>query len=297
MLFLCMERKVVAIDLGGTKLASAVVDSSGSILARRRCASTGSIPEIAGEAAAVLAEAGLNWDEVSGAALILPGIYNPRTGRAWAPNVWGTDEVPIAGPLGEAIPVRLRIASDRSGYVLGESWLGAAAGLSDVVFLAIGTGIGAGILSGGRILEGTGGVAGAVGWFSLSSEFREAYANMGCQEAEAAGPAVARRAGAVSAENAAELARAGDVKAQAAFAEAARYLGAGVANLISTLNPEMVVVGGGLMHASDLLLDPIRREAGRWAQPIAFRQTRIEMTALGDDAGLLGAARLALDAE
>jgi len=91
-----------------------------------------------------------------------------------------------------------------------------------------------------------------------------------------------------------EAARRNDAPARQVLEETARYLAMGVANVISMLNPQMIVLGGGLLRAGSLLLEPIRRETLRWAQPLAARQVRIELTQLGEDAGLLGAARLAL---
>ncbi|MCC7154158.1 MAG: ROK family protein [Bryobacterales bacterium] len=286
-------RHLLALDLGGTKLATAIVTPDGEILHRGQVPAAGSPESISAEAHRQAAESGIPWSGIAAAGLIVPGIYSPRTGMAWAPNLWGFGEVPL-GALQGSLPVPLHIASDRSGYVLGETWLGAARGLRDVVFLSIGTGIGAGILCGGQLVEGHGGVAGAVGWWSLSPVMKEAYRAAGCWESEAAGPAVARLSGCATAEEAASRARSGDVAARAAFDAAARWIGAGVANLISVFNPEMVILGGGLLRAADLLLEPVRAAAAQWAQPVAFRQTRIELTQLGENAGLLGAARLAL---
>lgn len=283
-------RPVIAIDLGGTKLSAAVVDPEGNLLLRRKRPATNLFDEIAAEAAAAVSAAALSWSGIAAAGLILPGIFNPCNGRAWAPNLWGAQEVPARDELQRRIPVPLALASDRSGCVLGETWLGAARGLRDVVFVAIGTGVGAGFLAAGNVIEGSAGVAGAVGWWTLGRR-------AGSWESQAAGPAVARKAGCPTAEEAATLARAGHPRALAAFAEAAEWIGAGVANLISCLNPEMVVLGGGLLQAGDLLVDPIRRAAARTAQPVSFPCTRIELTQLGENAGLFGAARLALRQE
>jgi glucokinase len=227
--------------------------------------------------------------------IIVPGIFDKRTGEAWAPNLWGHAHVPLLAELHRALEVSITIDSDRAGCVLGEQWLGAARGLDDVVFLAVGTGIGAGIVSGGRLLDGSGGIAGAVGWFAVNPQPREEYGRVGCWEAEAAGPALARRLNASSAEEVVAAARNGDSFALAAVEETARYLGLGIANLVSVLNPEMIVLGGGLMQAGDLFLPAIRRVMPVWAQPVAARQVRIELTQLGEDAGLLGAARLAFN--
>lgn len=312
-------RRALAIDLGGTKASFAVVDAAGGVLSRSKRPSKEkeqalAFDAIVESAAETARDAGCELRDLTAVGVVVPGIYRSATGRAWAPNLWGWDEVPLYDELQGRMPVPVRIDSDRSGYVLGEQWLGAARGFRDAVFLAVGTGIGAGIIADGRLIRGSAGMAGAVGWFAVDPRWRPQYAKVGCLEAEAAGPGVAARvvrliaegrpsslaaAGRtatpdLTAERVAEAARAGDAVAVAAIQEAARYLGMGVANLVSALNPEIVVMGGGLMTAADLLLEPIRAEARRWAQPLAVDQVRIELTQLGEDAGLLGAARLAL---
>jgi glucokinase len=289
----------LAIDLGGTKASFAVIDSSGAVLSRSKRpshegAAAMSFDALATAATGTVHAAGLAWTDVRAAGVVVPGIYDTATGRAWAPNLWGRGEVPLLAELRERLPIPVVIDSDRSGYVLGEAWQGAARGCTDVVFLAVGTGIGAGILSNGRLVRGSGGIAGAVGWFALDPRWREDYGRMGSFEAEAAGPALARRAGAASSEEVAEAARRGDPAACRAVDETVEWLAMGTANLISALDPQIVVLGGGLMQAADLFLEPLRHAARRWAQPIAARRCRIELTRLGEDAALFGAARLAL---
>lgn len=298
---------VVALDFGGTKLAVAAVAPDGRVLARAKApvchegvaACARQAAEMAG---AGLQQAGLTWPGIASAGACVPGIYYADRGEAWAPNLWGWDAVPLRDELSAVIPAPVTIDSDRSAYVLGEAWLGAARGLTDVVFLAIGTGIGAGILSGGRVIRGAQGIAGAVGWFALKPGRNELYRRTGCFESEAAGPVVARRYAertgstqSLAAEAVCAAARSGDADAITVLEETAVWLGMGIANLISTLNPQMVVLGGGLMHAGDLMIDTIRRTVLDWAQPLAARDARIELSRLGEDAGLMGAARLALD--
>jgi len=291
---------VLAIDLGGTKLAAAVVDREGSILSvrhtpiRKKFGET--VEQIADEASAAVEASGLGWHRILRAGVIVPGVVRAADGTAWAPNLWGDEEVYLLRELSHRLPVPILLDSDRAGYVLGEQWRGAARGLNDVVFVAMGTGIGAGIISGGRLIRGVGGIAGAVGWMALNPRFDERYSSVGCWEAEAAGPAVARHAGRASAREAAAEARRGDETCVCALHGAASYIAMGIANLISIFNPQSVVLGGGLMHAADLLLEPIQREVMRWAHPKAAAQARIELSQLGDQAGLLGAAKLAIDA-
>lgn len=282
---------VLAVDFGGTKTTIAVVDDRGNVAARVKMPAADALDDSVQQIASALE----GFGEVSAIGVIVPGIYSSMTGRAWCPNLWGPDEVPLGDTLRARVHVPLAIDSDRAGYVLGESWLGAARGLRDVVFVAIGTGIGAGILSAGRVLSGAHGIAGAVGWFALDPDWKEDYGRSGCWEAEAAGPAIARRVSAADAATVVKGARADDPAAREALARMAAYTGMGVANLISAFNPEMVVLGGGIMQgAADLLLAGIRAETSRWAQPIAASRCRIELTHLGEDAGLFGAARLAL---
>lgn len=281
-------KTVLAVDLGGTKTAIARVDEHGEIHDRRALPAAHTLDDSVAQIADACGSA-------AAAGIIVPGIYTPATGCAWCPNLWGPSDVPLRDALRGRIPAEVFIDSDRSGYVLGESWLGAARGVRHVVFVSIGTGIGVGILSDGILVRGAGGIAGAAGWFALDPQWKDEYARVGCWEAEAAGPAVARLARLPDAPAVVAAARGGDASAGDVLHRAARYTAMGVANLISALNPEVVVLGGGLMTgAGDLLLDAIRAEVPRWAQPIAASRCRIELTQLGETAGLLGAARLAL---
>ncbi|HEV3486932.1 MAG TPA: ROK family protein [Vicinamibacterales bacterium] len=280
-------KTVLAVDLGGTKTATARVSEDGSVREGRVVGAAhtvdASMEQIAGA-----------FESVDAIGIIVPGIYTRSTGRAWCPNLWGTDDVPLLDAVRARVPVPVYIDSDRAGYVLGEAWLGAARGLRHVLFVSIGTGIGVGILADGVVVQGAAGIAGATGWFALTPEWKDVYARVGCWEAEAAGPAVARLAGLADGPAVVAAARGGDRSALAVLHHAARYTGMGIANLISTFNPEVVVLGGGLaMGAADLMLDVIRAEVRRWAQPIAAETCRIELSQLGERAGLLGAARLA----
>jgi glucokinase len=281
---------VLAVDLGGTKTTVARVDETGAISQRVKVPAARTVDE------SVLQIAG-QVDRAAAVGIIVPGIYTPSTGRAWCPNLWGPDEVPLLDRLRGRVSVPVVIDSDRAGSVLGEAWLGAARGLRDVVFVAIGTGIGVGILSEGRGVRGAHGIAGAAGWFALDPRWIGPYAATGCWEAEAAGPGIARAFGKGDAATVVEAARDGDPGASVILDRAAAYTGMGVANLVSVLNPEAIVLGGGFgLALADLRLDRIRAEVRRWAQPLAAERCRLEVSQLGEDAALLGAARFALDA-
>jgi glucokinase len=324
------------IDVGGTKIASALFTRTGGILGKAKVPiDRAGGDRAAGQVGEAIVSLGKTAARVGGRILAvgisIPGIVYAATGRVWAPNIPGWDLYPLlekiaqaSGPgkpggdrPGHVAPAHIPIVleSDRSAYVAGEAWRGAAAGAADAVFLAVGTGIGAGILTGGRLVHGHEGIAGAVGWFGLNPDFKPAYAAMGCFEAEASGNSVGRKAREllnagrpsimkdiaggsvdnVTAETVAAAARKKDSLAIEVVAEAVRYLAMGIANIVSILNPEVVVLGGGLFQAEDVFLEPVRREFRKWAQPLAAEKVRVELSALGEDAGLYGCGKLAWD--
>lgn len=284
-------KHVLAVDIGGTKTATAWVDENGQISHRRRSPSCGNMLDCAGAIREALAEAP---EEPAAIGIIVPGIFDSKTGTAWCPNLWGREQVPLRAALEDQLGHTVVVDSDRTGYVLGECWVGVARGLKDVVFVSIGTGIGVGIKSGGHVVRGAHGIGGAAGWMAVGPDWREEFARVGGWEALSAGPAIAKAYGAANAEAVVAAAKTGDCRAVEILESAARYSGRGVANLVSMLNPEMVVLGGGvLLGAAEWMLEIIRDGMKMWAQPVSSRVCKVEMTTLGEDAGLLGAAWLA----
>lgn len=308
---------VIGIDLGGTKVAAALFSASGEILARDDAQLAGRDGSAVGAlvTGAALRLLDASSDAVTAVGVAVPGIFRSGSGTVWAPNIPGWDDYPLAeelaGALGGDVPVR--IDSDRACGILGESWRGAAQGCRDAVFLVVGTGIGAGILVDGRVLRGHGDIAGAIGWLALSRPYQPAYVGVGCFEHHASGTGlatVARQrlsaeagyAGSLRGLNAALAAphvfaayEAGDAVATSVLDDAVAYWGMAVANLVSLLNPEIILFGGGVFGPAARFLDRIRAEAARWAQPIAMTQVRLALAALGSEAVLYGAGRLALD--
>jgi glucokinase len=317
------------VDVGGTKIASALFDADGGMTARAKVAVDASggdraAAQVSAEVRRLGEAAAAAGGRLRAVGVCVPGIAYGATGRVWAPNIPGWDMYPLLEKIGRAEKEKGRVPeghapivleSDRSAYVMGEAWRGAAAGAADAVFLAVGSGIGAGILAGGRLVRGHEDIAGAVGWFGLDPEFRPEYAAMGCFEAEASGNSVGRKARerlaaghpslmteiaggrieSVTAETVAEAARRRDPLALEVAAGAARYLAMGIANIVSLLDPEVVVLGGGLFRAADVFFEPVRREFRKWAQPVAAEKVRLVLSALGEDAGLYGCGRLAWD--
>ena len=291
---------VLALDLGGTKLAAALFDSDGAVLQRA------TFP-IAGRAGAdvgstiLLAVRTLTADaQPAAVGVAVPGIYRSATGTVWAPNIPGWDDYPLLAELTAALgSVPVVIESDRTCYILGEVWRGNARGARNAVFLAVGTGIGAGILIDGRVVRGQQDIAGAIGWLALDRPYHEHYKGCGCFEYYAAGPGIARAArqrglDGATAESVFEAGDAGDERAQEVITQAVGYWGMAVGNLVSLLNPEVIVFGGGVFGPAASLLDAIYDEALKWAQPISIRHVKLVASALGSDAGIYGAAYSAL---
>ena len=225
----------------------------------------------------------------------VPGIYRTATGTVWAPNISGWDDYPLLDELSSVTNAPIAIESDRTCYVMGEAWRGNARGARNAVFIAVGTGIGAGILADGRVLRGQHDIAGATGWLVLDGEYRDEYAACGNFEFHASGPGIARAAGTRDAQEAFDAFTRGDAQATHAVKSAVSYWGRAVANLVSLFNPEIIVFGGGVFGPAVSLIEDIRAEAARWAQPISMRQVRLCASALGSDAGVFGAAAAAFN--
>jgi glucokinase len=293
---------ILALDVGGTKVAGALFSHDGTMLQRAEVALESRGGAEVGQLIIDLARRLGMRAPLEAAGVGVPGIYRSRTRTVWAPNIAGWEDYPLLDELQTALgpQVPCTVDSDRSCYIMGEVWQGSARGARDAIFLAVGTGIGAGILTDGRVLRGHQDIAGAIGWLALDRPFRAAYRECGCFEFHASGPGIARAAQARGMTDCTtrDVFRAyaeHDPIAVDVIAQAVSCWGMAVANLVSLFNPEVIVFGGGVFGPATALLDRIREEALRWAQPISIQQVELRPSALGHDAGLYGAARVALD--
>lgn len=293
-----MERFVVAVDLGGTKIAAACIGIAGATT--HHCVAP--TPREGGDA--VVASIidlirQLPFEKACAIGVDVPGLAY-ADGSVWAPNLPGWKRLPLGPMLRAHFKLPTLIDSDRNAFVTGEAWQGAARNCRDVVFLALGTGIGAGIISGGRLLRGSRELAGCLGWMTVGHRYLSEYKNVGCLESHLGGPGIARGASrmcktAVTTHELVELARRGDSEAKKAMAQTGHYLGLALANLVSILDPEMIVIGGGIAAAGNLLLAPARETMRQWAQPLSGKQVRIVRSRLGTRAALFGMAKMAFD--
>jgi glucokinase len=235
----------------------------------------------------------------------------------WAPNIPGWESYPLQKEVEDLLDnpnIKVNIAGDRSCYILGETWKGAARGATDAVFISVGTGIGMGILANGQIIDGHAGISGAAGWLALDMKYEEDNAQYGCFESNASGNGIARCAQRllkeetsfpesilkdhpvenITAREVFDAWAKNDPLAVQIMDRAVQLWGMAAANVVSLFNPEMIIWGGGVFGPATRLIPRIYEEAVRWAQPIAIRQVRFEVSQLGGDAGLYGAGRLAI---
>lgn len=300
---------LLGIDIGGTKIAGGLVDAAeGRVLLAER------VPTRAEEGgAAVLARAlALARALREGAAargLAAPvavgvgagGQIDPETGLVVSATdvLPGWAGTPLRAAFAEALALPVAVDNDVNALAVGEGRFGAGKGYGNLVFLALGTGVGGAILVGGRLHHGAHGAGGEVGHLVLVPDGLPCTCGgRGCLEQYASGPALRRTfralgGGDEDADLAEQARRDPDGPAARAIAGLGEWLGLGLASLVNVLDPDRVIVGGGLAALGDLLLDPARRVLEERALP-ALRRCPILPAALGSDASIIGAASLAL---
>ena len=313
----------LGIDLGGTKILTAVADTQGKMLSRDHSIT----PAIEGQKAvvkSVLESVGraLNQAHVAAADLAAiglgaPGLSNPETGILFtSPNLPGWKDVPLRDIIEKELGKKAFLINDANAAAVGELHFGAGRGARNFIYITVSTGIGGGIIINGKVYSGSAGTAGEVGHMVIDDEGPVCNCgNRGCWETLASGTALARearhriKAGAntsilkyadgnidkINAEAIHEAAQAGDKLANELIARTAYYLGIGLANLINIFNPEVIVIGGGLSNIGDMLLKPAFKEAGRRAFKQAYQSVRFARAELGRNSGALGAATFALE--
>ncbi len=301
------QTAILGIDLGGTKISGAIFNSSGIRLSKEKIL----IHQRQGEQVAGLIvnlisvlqerckDLGLM---LTGIGIAVPGIYYQQTGTVWAPNIPGWESFALFQHLRENMDPEIKVAidNDRACYILGETWKGAAVGCKHAIFMAVGTGIGAGILVNGSILRGQSDIAGAIGWMALTDHFMPPYNHHGCFEHHASGNGIAWVANEhtkqkLTAEEVFELHAQGDPMAVSVIEQAIIYWGKATANLVSLFNPEIIIFGGGVFGPALEFLPEIYQEATRWAQPVSIKEVQFLKSSLGSEAGLYGAASLVKD--
>jgi len=312
---------VIGVDLGGSKLLAGAVD--GGLVVRHRAHRTvGGLGQ--GELLDTIVDAvreamlGASSDApVLGVGFGIPSLVDRARGSSLHSVHLPLEGVPFRDLMAERLAVPVFVDNDANAAMLAEWRFGAARGAADAVLLTLGTGIGGGLVVGGRIVRGARGLAGELGHVPVERDGPPCGPGCparGCLEAVASGTALAREALSAARRGprtglgralgrglditgalCVELAHDGDAEAQAVVAEVGRRLGVGIAGLANVFDPEVVVVGGGVMAAGELLLGPAREVLAARALPPLGSLVRVEPARFGAESGMVGAAGLALE--
>ena len=299
-----MAEYSIGIDLGGTNLRAAAIDRSGAMLGKI----AGSTHLSAGREAVIADMVGAihklreqcGAQGLAGVGVGTPGFIIMEKGViTGSPNMPGFDNFPIRDEIERQLGAPVALENDANAAALGEKWMGAGRNYDDLVLLTLGTGIGGGIISGGKVLHGFVGMAGELGHTTVSPTGNPCgCGNQGCLEKHASATAVvamARMMGLgdnLTSEAVYQLAAGGDEKAKAVFVAMGQALGTALATLVSIFNFPLYLLSGGMLPAWDLFAPTMLAECRRRSFVFRNTDTRIEKATLGNEAGLYGAAYL-----
>ncbi len=297
-----------AVDIGGTKIAVGVVNDEGKVLARRECptdADRGYRYALANIRNMLEATARGANTQVSGIGIGSTGPVDPITGEFGEVNFFPNwkGENPVRD-LAEIFQVKVAMENDADAAALGEAGWGAGRNKARLLYVTVGTGIGTGLLVDGQIYRGVDGSHPEIGHHLVDPSGPLCVCGFhGCWESLAAGPAITawlekeapndyRHRDDLSAKRIFELAAAGDDWARRAIDREIRYLGLGLANLVTLFTPDAIVLGGSVMKSASLFLEDIRRIIGECCRLVPFEKVELTLASLGEDANLIGAARV-----
>jgi len=308
------ESSFIGIELSESKLRAATVNSEGVITERREAAleADGLVSQLA----QLVKELRQNTSGIEAVGVAIPGLVNRQTDQVVASrDLPAIVREGLHQELIEATGLRFELENDANAAAYGEFKVGAGRGGRDLFYITIGDGIGGAIILDGKLWTGASGLAGEVGHITIDTEGEECECgNTGCLETVASAPNIVRRANErlnrdstsslsklamnkdFTADDLAHEAKEGDDFSLMMIERTGKYIGTGVASVINLLNIERIVLGGGVMQAGDLILNPIIQEAKRRAFQPSFEATEILAATLGDDAATIGAAMLARDA-
>jgi glucokinase len=312
-----LEAKLVfAADLGGTHLRGALVDQRGTIHVQlKQETPKESSPDCIVKAlveAAADCQRQLGIDRIKVASILVPGTLDRKNEIVvHAPNLQSLDHFSLKGALEGKFRLPVLLENDANAAAVGEMWLGAARGARNIICITLGTGVGGGIILDGKLWRGSDGSAGEIGHTTVDpfGGPQCKCGNTGCLEMFASATAIVRmtRAGlnrfpksmlqdqCLTAEKVYNAGKTGDELALEVFKSVGEYLGVAAANLINILGPEVIVIGGGVANAWDLFENHMREQIRMRAFPSLSQHVKIKPAECGDNAGLLGAARLAFD--
>lgn len=311
--------KRIGIDVGGTNVKIALVDDSGKIIysnsvpTRAEMGYEYTVNNIKQAIYDLLKETKLEAKEIEGIGFGFPGQVDYKSGVVrLAPNIPGWVDVPIAKMIEDEFHIPTRVDNDVRCAALGELKYGAGKGCENLICITVGTGIGSGLIVNGKLVRGASNAAGEIGHIKLQIHDGPicGCGDTGCMEAFASGPAIVAMAeeyilggkstkyremangGDITPFIVAEAAKAGDPVARRIFSRIGEYIGIGMASVVNLLNPEKIIIGGGVADAGDILLDPLKDTLKKRAMKIAGETVEVVPAQLGNTAGVIGASLL-----
>src|SRR6185503_5552915 len=303
---------VFAVDLGGTHLRVALVDDTGRILTQTKQETPQA--DSAESVVAALVDVAQQWEShkqaVVAASIMVPGaVDSDNSVVLQSPNLPSLVNYALKAELERRLGWPVFLENDANAAAVGEMWVGAARGCRDVVSVTLGTGVGGGVILDGKLWRGSHGSAGEIGHTTVDpfSELKCKCGNTGCLELFASATAIVRmtreslasfpssrlKSCELTAEKVYQAGRDGDELALAVFKRFGMYLGIGLANLINLIDPQIIVIAGGAVNGWDLFAAEMYRQVEERAFRTTAQQVKIARAECGDNAGLLGAARLA----
>ncbi|MCY3800823.1 MAG: ROK family protein [Chloroflexi bacterium] len=309
-----------AVDFGGTRIRSAIVLPDGAVEGWNTTETPGGegasavVERVAESIETSITSSGVQATEIRALGVAAPGPLDHKTGTVLhAPNIPGFENVQVAGPLIERLGFPVFLGNDANLAALAEHAYGAGRSVNDMVYVTVSTGVGGGVLIGGELLLGATGNAGEVGHITVNmhGDYHQC-GNLGCVEMYASGGGIGQQASAalaagrqsslrsvfdervrVTGREVIEAARIGDGLAVEIVDQAVEALAAGILGFVHVLNPELVIIGGGVANAGDILFEPLRKTVYERALPGFGESLRIEPWTLGERVGILGAAEWA----
>ena len=311
----------IGIDIGGTKILTALADNEGKIITKAHNPTEADqgrdviIDNIKNTIERVIDNSKVTKDEIVKIGLGTPGPLDLKKGKIIENSNLSWSDVPIVKILEKITGIPVILENDANAAGLGEKFFGAGRGANNIVYITISTGIGGGVIIDNKIFHGKGNAA-EIGHMTLipDSKFQCGCGNYGCFEAVASGTAIAKRGKEIVKENKTGLiyeysegnidlvdapliaaaAREGDQDAIEIFKLTGRLLGVGIANVLNLFDPEIIVLGGGVMHAEDLFMDELKKSLKKRALKSNLKNLQIKNAKLGKDTGVMGAIAVAM---
>ncbi|MFD0695913.1 ROK family protein [Paenibacillus sp. GCM10027628] len=283
----------VGVDIGGTKMITVIVDHEGHVIYQKKVSTSGDFEAISIQITECLQASDVTMDQVAAIGFGVPGITDSKEGTVIEAPAFKWDHMPFKKEIRKFLDKPIFVNNDVNCAALGERWVGTAKSLEDFVVITLGTGVGSAIVANGSLIQGSGYMAGELAYLVMDKDVLDnkenAFGEFGLYENKISGVALSQHG--YLAHELFEMYTRGEQNAVAVIQEFVTNLSMGIANMVSLLNPQKVIIGGGVSRSLPVCLDLIRSTVASLT-PIP---TTIELTALGEEAGAVGAAAFAFE--